>query len=185
MLCLETKAILDIGCGTGEVAEAIKIRNAGQYMIGADISTKRLAIAKKNRVLDDFVLCDIRFLPFRNNSVDSVLCLEVIEHLEKSEGTEVLKDLEKVGRKQVIVTTPVGYAKEPSTISDLEFLKHLSGWTPLEFKDRGYKVRGMIGPKMPMMPSFIAYWLSFFFCPTYFLPDYSYEMICTKNLDKR
>ena len=180
MLRSETKTILDAGCGFGEASEAIKIRNPSLHIIGAEVSLERLCSAKKRGFLDDSVLCDIRYLPFRNSSVDTVLCIEVIEHLKKTEGVHVLKDLEIIGCKQVIVTTPVGYAKEPSTVSGIDFLKHISGWTPLEFKGRGYKVRGMIGPKMSILPNFVAYWISFIFCPTYFLPNLSYVMICVK-----
>jgi len=54
-------------------------------------------------------LCDVRKLPFKQKSFDTVLCMEVIEHLEKEEAIRLIEDMEKIARKKIIITTPVGF----------------------------------------------------------------------------
>jgi 2-polyprenyl-3-methyl-5-hydroxy-6-metoxy-1,4-benzoquinol methylase len=69
------------------------------YTVGLD--------AKKNNAHDDYVLCDVRHMPVKDKSFDVVLCIEVLEHLEREEGINLIRAMEKVARRQVILTTPV------------------------------------------------------------------------------
>lgn len=83
--------ILDIGCGEGRhTIEAC--RQQGTRCVGADVGIKTLVETKKkiifHQALDD--LCcksvdlscmDVTCLPFKNNSFDTVICSEVLEHI--------------------------------------------------------------------------------------------------------
>ena len=73
-------------------------------------------------------------------------------HSEKTEEMRVLKDLERIGRKQIVLATPVGYNEDPITLNGITLLEHISGWAPSEFENGGYVVRGMICPR------FRAFW---------------------------
>ena len=159
--------------------ENINMRGWRTWRIGADIDLRNLVHCKRRMTYDEVILCDARRLPFRTRSVDCMFCVELIEHLPKSDGMTFLEDAERIARKQVIVTTPVGYVEAHGSRSSL--LQHVSGWQPEEFRDRGYKVRGMIGPIS--LPMHAAYWISHILCPTYFSPDLSHEMICVKRID--
>jgi SAM-dependent methyltransferase len=176
-------SLLDVGCGKGAIAEVIKlVGNRKMFIVGVDAYLPYLKHCKGKGLYDDLVLCDARFLPFKKSSFDAVLAIEVIEHLQKRDGVSFLKQVEEVACRQVIVSTPVGFMetfhKNLERFED-ELLRHKSGWSPEEFKELGYKVRGSVGPSI--LPRDLAYWLSFVLPFTYFTPNVAYSMICIKN----
>ncbi len=73
-------------------------------------------------------------------SVDTIFILDVIEHLEKDQGTVLVNLAMKVARRQVIIFTPLGFMPQHySEIGDgwgnvehNELQNHRSGWTPNE-----------------------------------------------------
>lgn len=81
----ETGTILDVGCGKGEPAMFIN-RNGGYFTIGLDAFDPYLKHCKTCGIHDTYIQADVRSLPFTDNSFDSVICLEVLEHLEKEDG---------------------------------------------------------------------------------------------------
>lgn len=135
------KSILDVGCGKGEPMKFIN-RDKKFYTIGADIFELPLKECRRVGVHNDLVLCDIRSLPFKEKNFDIVLCLTVIEHLEKEEGEKLLREMEAIARKQVIISTPVGRYKL-GTFDGNPYQEHKYIWDPTEFKKRGYNVRGV------------------------------------------
>ena len=46
---------------------------------------------------------------FDDDSVDTVMMLDLIEHLEKDAGFELLREANRVARKQIVVFTPLGF----------------------------------------------------------------------------
>ncbi len=80
---------------------------------------------------------------FTDNSVDTIFFLDVIEHLEKPDGLELIAHAERIARKQAIVFTPLGFmaqhVNEDMTdawgLSGGNFQEHLSGWLPEDFTD--------------------------------------------------
>jgi ubiquinone/menaquinone biosynthesis C-methylase UbiE len=78
--------ILDAGCSSG--VYSLESSSKGARIIGIDISTRsvRTALkAVKNVNLCDktqFVVADICNQPFRSNSFDKTLCVDVLEHVE-------------------------------------------------------------------------------------------------------
>lgn len=186
MLDKRSTTILDVGCGTGAFPSMLKLRGTEiPFIVGVDLYLPYLRQCKDKELYNDVVLCDVRCIPFRNSSFDAVLTIDAIEHLPKEDGLNFLRQLEKLCVRQVILTTPVGFMEvhhNPGAhLKPLEdrLLKHRSGWLPHEFRIRGYKVRGMIGPSC--IPKDIAYWLSFILPMTYFAPAASYSMICTRR----
>ena len=179
MLNKSVKSILDVGCREGAAMQSINLRRLHIWRLGVDLDLESLRRCKKSSIYDDIILCDARWLPLSSKCLDCVLCIEFIEHLKKKDAIRFLEDIEKIARKQTIITTPVGYIKEPPSYSPL--LQHVSQWHPGEFRSKEYNVKGMIGPSF--LPMVLAYWLSHIFCLTYFWPELSHEMICVKHLD--
>lgn len=79
-----------------------------------------------------------------DKSVDTVFALEFIEHLEKEDGLRMLREAERVARRQVVIGTPKGYYHqhyEDPTVPDRWGLDgafwqtHRSGWEPEDFGD--------------------------------------------------
>jgi len=179
MLDKNMVSILDIGCREGGAVENINLRGWQIWRVGVDLDLESLRHCKEISAYDEVVLCDALRLPLRSKSLDGIFCIEFIEHLAKSDGITFLEDLERVAKRQIIITTPVGYMKEPSSCSTL--MQHRSGWRPEELRARGYKVRGMIGPRF--LPMNVAYWISHILCFTYLWPEFSHAMICAKHPD--
>ena len=72
--------ILDLGCGSGIYAQHIRKLECQCDYVGCDIDAKVLRYAHRGPNIG-YVLCDIQRLPFRQRSVQVVLCSEVLEHL--------------------------------------------------------------------------------------------------------
>ena len=124
--------VLDAGCGKGWAWRYFAQNNSVTYAVAVDIWLEGLKEVKKHNLYHDYVLADVRFLPFRDNCFDTVLLLQVIEHLPRAEGEALLARLERIA-SIIVVGTPVGFLRQPH---------HLSGWDPKDFTDRGYVVTG-------------------------------------------
>jgi 2-polyprenyl-3-methyl-5-hydroxy-6-metoxy-1,4-benzoquinol methylase len=76
--------VLDIGCGTGRLGEAIKARQRAE-VIGVELIDEA-ACEAKNR-LDQVLVGDIEQMemPFAADSFDAVICADVLEHLTDPE----------------------------------------------------------------------------------------------------
>lgn len=90
-------------------------------------------------VLDDVIMADIRFLPFRRNIAGIVLLLDVIEHLKKSEALKLLNFVEAIVKKYTVIllSTPYGFIPQDS-VDDNPYQRHLSGWLPKELMSKGF-----------------------------------------------
>lgn len=147
---LKNKQILDIGCGKGMVGFLIRTQRdlMNSTLIGMDISKSFLSFSKKHNIYDKLVVGDItKKLPFKDNSVDLIICSEVIEHMKKEIGEKLLNEIDRIVAKngRVIITTPNVWLEMPSKNY---FDQHHSLWTVNDFTKRGYTVRG-IGIKLP------------------------------------
>jgi len=184
----KSSSILDIGCGKGEVTRAINLHRKRSFRIGVEIFASCAKYCKEEKVYDDCVISDIRYLPFRKKSFDSILCIEVIEHLEKNDGLQLINDLEEIARRQVIISTPVIPFRLSSKEFDLDefdgnvFQIHKSVWSPGEFRKQGYKVIGEL-PIIPLIPKgrFLAWFLPLI-CLVYFTPNKASSILCVKNI---
>ncbi len=77
-------------------------------VVGIDIFKSYLDEAKGKGVYQELILGDVRHLPLKDKSFDVVICMEVLEHLEKVDGEKLLGELERVAKRQVLLSTPVG-----------------------------------------------------------------------------
>lgn len=80
-----------------------------------------------------------------DNSIDSIFLLDIIEHIEKDVGLDIIQHAERIARQQIIVFTPLGFMpqhvesgsgeKDGWGLSGAQYQEHLSGWTPDDFSD--------------------------------------------------
>ena len=150
----EAESILDVGCGWGEPVIFIN-RHRKFKVIGIDIFRPYLEQARYEGAYESLVLGDVRALPFNNRSFDTVLCMEVLEHLGKKDGRRLLSELERVARSQVLLTTPTGkYEQDPYDGNPHQRHKHV--WRARELMEelsrRGYKVKGLGIKGLPREP---------------------------------
>ncbi|OGM21477.1 hypothetical protein A2955_00995 [Candidatus Woesebacteria bacterium RIFCSPLOWO2_01_FULL_37_19] len=181
---LENKVILDVGCGKGINAYLIRVTRdlSGSTLVGLDINKDYLDFCKKFNIYDNLVKQNLPKLPFKDKSIDFLLCTEVIEHLKKKDGEKLLKEIDRVCRGRALITTPnVVFGTIPNKYED----SHNSDWRSPDFRGFGYKVYG-IGFKTTVLHNDpllkIKQALYFFATPfAYFIPQISGILVCVKD----
>lgn len=139
------RTVLDIGCGKGLVA-GYGIRRKDVCMVGVDIFEPDLRIARERGAHDTHILSDARFLPFKEKSFDAVMCLELLEHLDREEGLRLIRNAEAIAVRKVIISTPVGFLDVDAGANRSQqdefnpYQDHKGGWEPGELRALGYKV---------------------------------------------
>jgi SAM-dependent methyltransferase len=107
----------DIGCGPGVFTRYMSLR--AKHLIGADIdrdSLERVKSRHRNLQNVDFAVTVVDSLPFSDDLLDTVLFLEVLEHLEDDGAAlrEIWRVLRPNGRLVVSVPVPPGEVNEDS-----------------------------------------------------------------------
>jgi len=178
------KTFVDCGCGNGvwgflyKVATLSRKESKDTLLIGLDLDFKCLIFCKRHKIYDCLIRADVRYLPLRCKTIDILLASELIEHLKKEDGYLFLKEVERVCRGIIVITTPNGYLPMPT---------HISGWSPKEFKKLKYKVHG-IGLKYAKLhfgklPKWFRGTLAYISTPiSYIVPELSEVLICIKEI---
>lgn len=188
----QAQSILDVGCGNGWGMPFIN-KQKRSYTVGMDIFEPYLTYAKKQLTHDDYVLCDIHRLPVKRKSFDIVMCLEVLEHLEKEEGRRLLEEMEAIAKRQVIISLPVGRFPQYPEVGDDPYQEHKSSWQPGELRSYGYKIRGyglpLVGgahgllSRLPQPLSSVRRFIWIVASSiSYFAPELAGWMVCVKKL---
>lgn len=87
------RKVLDVGCGTGEMARDF----LGADYSGIDISPEYIAYAKNNRV-GQFLVMDATKMQFPDNSFDAVLVMAILHHLNDSDTEAIFSEVRRVLR---------------------------------------------------------------------------------------
>ncbi len=94
---LDSKSVLDIGCGYGWFEIHSVDRNV-KNIVGIEISEEGIQTAKNN--LNDpkigLAIADSIMLPFKDRCFDTVVCWEVIEHIPKKTETYLFQEIVRV-----------------------------------------------------------------------------------------
>ncbi|OGK64666.1 hypothetical protein A2262_02090 [Candidatus Roizmanbacteria bacterium RIFOXYA2_FULL_41_8] len=93
------KTLLDVGCGTGELVHNLRL--LGVDARGVELSPDALAMARDN-VKPFLSQGDAEKLPFKNNSFEMVISIDVLEHLERSKLQKVVNETVRVAKKAVL-----------------------------------------------------------------------------------
>lgn len=92
-------SILDLGCGYG--AYSLALAGEGRHCVGGDVNMKYLSSALSSGLP---VVAVDSVLPFPDRSFDTVILLEVVEHVPELEN--ILREAFRVARRNVLVTVP-------------------------------------------------------------------------------
>jgi SAM-dependent methyltransferase len=191
MIDNESRTILDIGSGKGEPMKFLN-RQRKFYTVGIDIFEPYLKKCKESGYHNEYILCDARKLPFRRKTFDAVICTEVLEHLEREDGLNLLKMMQEIATIQVIITTPVGtYDQDPYDQNPHQEHKHI--WNHQEMKALGYQVKLLglrsiggktgFGSRMPKLFKPLTNVLWVIAGPLVILfPSLAGEMVCLKKV---
>jgi SAM-dependent methyltransferase len=173
--------VLDVGCGMGLPVRCLRILGLSAKVIGIDIYGDYLKRVKKSGLYDDCVLASVKYLPFRHNSFDSVICLQVLEHLPKTDGVVLLGSLINVANK-VVLTTPVGFVENNIGSANV-FQDHKSGWYPRDLRALGFKVKGYGGVGVARLVTFKPFMVfNVVFVPLIiYLPELAFHMFAVRE----
>jgi len=184
------ESLLDVGCG-----ESSPIQHFAREIpqrIGVDAHAPSIELSRQRGIHNDYRVMDILAIgkSFGARSVDCVVVLDVIEHLEKSDGHRLLNLIETIARKRVVVYTPNGFLPQPPETRN-EWQLHRSGWTAPEMRDRGYRIIGIGGWRPLRGPWALPRWRPRFLWERLALltesrlesrPDSAFQLLCVKEI---
>lgn len=194
------KTILDLGCGDGNLMELLA--DGKKWKItGVDLFLKNVKTASKRNLFTEVFKDDIvKFVKkqIRNKKkYDVVFCSQVIEHIDRKRGEELLFLIELITRQRIIVGTPREFMEQPpSYLGNNPHQVHKSGWSEEDFRKRGYKVygvgfsplwseKGLIRINNNMVAAAFFIVASFLFSPVvYSIPKIAAGILCIKNIKK-
>jgi len=135
--------VLDLGCGWGAPMLFLN-RHKRFKTLGIDSHIPFLNQCTRNRSHTVVQRGDIRWYAsqYPDGCFDIVMCLQTLEHLDRDDGEKLVKDMIRVARKQVIITTDVGEFVQ-SAYEDNPDLEHKYVWSVEELKAFGFCVYGM------------------------------------------
>lgn len=100
-----TVSLLDVGTGLADIPRRARL-DAQQdgitlTTIGVDEATSLLVATRE--CLTHAVCADALSLPFRNRSVDIVMCSQLLHHFETRDAVRLVRELNRVARRAVII----------------------------------------------------------------------------------
>lgn len=181
-------SVLDVGCGGDSPLSHVKKTFLSH---GVDAHKPSILKSKKKKIHDNYTVGNITKLGryFKTNSFDTVIALDVIEHFPKNEAFKLIKDMERIARKKVILLTPNGFYPQDGYDSN-PYQIHKSGWNTQDLRKIGYKLYGLRGLKylrgdyatIKYKPWIVVGSLSFISEPLLFkLPGLSYDLFAVKE----
>lgn len=185
----KSSSVLDVGCGASSPLG--NIRKTFQS-VGIDLFQKSITESKQKKVHDKYINGNILELQkyCKKKSFDTVIALDVIEHFKKKDGLQLIKKMENVAKKRVIILTPNGFYPQDE-INGNPYQRHLSGWSVTDFRKLGYHVYGLRGLKylrgnyasITVKPWFFWGIIAYISEPLLlFIPNFSYHIFAVKDM---
>ena len=132
--------VLDLGCGPSSPLQHCNVA----WTVGVEAYPPYIRESAQAGIHSACVLGDVTRLGFAPKSVDAVIVIEVLEHLEREDGEALLNQAARWARKRVIVTTPNGFLPQRA-LGGNPRQRHRSGWTVDEMRRRGFRAYGLAG----------------------------------------
>lgn len=144
------RKIIDLGCGEGITLGKI-IQKFPQFKaLGIDNDPEKIKICRQHHL--SVKLADIVHLPFKANSFDCALLIEVIEHLEVNQVNQAIEEIHRILKPdgRLIVLFPHDRNFKIGRLLTLKFKEafydygHVHQWQPAEarkiFQKAGFKI---------------------------------------------
>lgn len=184
ILDLKGKKVLDCGCGKGINGYMMRVTRdtSGARMIGLDYNADYLSFCRAHKVYDEYIRSNLPKTPLKNKSVDFLLCIEVSEHLAKSDGRKLVSVIDRVCRGWTLITTPnVSFQTIKAEHEDARYSLRSAD----DLRGRGYKVYE-VGLKVVLNPGDfllrLKQALHYSFTPvSYLIPELGSTLICVKD----
>ena len=161
------RTILDLPCGTGRFTGALA--RDGYEVVGSDISLEMLQKAAtldagkkvdgQPTVIHGFVQANAEHLPLRSDSLDCVVCIRFMMHVDPATRVRMLREFRRVSRRWAVVDYRHKYTFR--YLLSHTFGKLGLGRTPLsrvsrqdleqEFRDAGFVIREVVRVSAPLL----------------------------------
>ncbi|MDF3021140.1 MAG: SAM-dependent methyltransferase, type 11 [Steroidobacteraceae bacterium] len=156
------RTILDLPCGTGRFTGALA--REGFEVVGSDISHEMLKKAAsipdgKQKAIYGYLQANAEHLPLRTDSLDCVVCIRFMMHVDAATRVRMLNEFRRVSRRWVIVDYRHKYTFR--YVLTHTFGKLGLGRSPLdrvsredleqEFRDAGLSIRSVIRVSAPLL----------------------------------
>lgn len=190
-LCKELSGcstVLDLGCGPNSLLGKTEV----PFSVGVELFEPYLKKTKEKEIHNEYIKANIMDVEFDQDSFDAVICIDVLEHLTKKEGQELIKKMEKWAIKKMIIFTTNGFVTQ-NHVDDNPLQIHKSGWSYDELKALNFNIFGLAGWKFLVgseaefkyKPKLIFLGFSVLTRRIYYyLPQLAFEILCVKILSK-
>jgi ubiquinone/menaquinone biosynthesis C-methylase UbiE len=156
---LKFESLLDAGCGEGIVFDLISQRFECQ-IVGMDYDPSRLDSARERQGTALLLTGDVHTLPFKDNSFDLVLALELLEHV--GNPRKALAEAQRVTRRYLLASVP----REPwwrlGNMARLKYLRdfgntpeHINHWSRSGFIEFVAEKFSIVKVKTPVLWTFV------------------------------
>ena len=128
----KTGLLLDLGCGPGFLHEYFL--KVGIEAVGVEIVKRKVLQAKKNTPKGNFILADGCKLPFKNESFDTVITNDVLEHVPYTLANPMLSDVKRALKAKGMFYISVAnkyQIHEPHTLIPLLTWFPSACWNPI------------------------------------------------------
>lgn len=124
MLSADSGSFLDVGVGPGALLNLLTLNPHATKVCGIDIReySKLVTIAPAL----DIKIMSVDRMTFLDDEFDTVICMEVLEHIELPQFRKALEELRRVAKRKLFMTVPLNepeplppYHKLRFTLSDV------------------------------------------------------------------
>lgn len=132
--------VLDIGCGIMQAIDGLSCK----MILGCDIFPRYLDEIKHK--YPTIVLGVDEIQKFRDESYDIVIALDVVEHVDHQKAIKMIRDMQDIARKKVIIYTPRKFDENEESVSNAwglgynEHQRHKCLVSKKELEDLGFNV---------------------------------------------
>lgn len=120
--------LIDVGCGNGLFT--VPLTEIFNFVVGVDVSKAMIKRCREKRANLDFVMASATDLPIKDNAVDAVLSLSLLQHLRTRQNAEkALKEISRTATKNSFIF--LTFWDTPN--SPTKFVKEI-------LKNMGYKI---------------------------------------------
>lgn len=146
--------ILDVGCGFGRWGALLTTNywethltkpDARPSITGCDGHLPNVDLARQSGFYKEVLHITFPPLPFSSDSFDTVLLMDVVEHLDEKNGGKLIDEAKRIAARRVVLSTPnwPAFRGGHATISGWNDLEaHLSYWSRCSLRRLGFRLYG-------------------------------------------
>ena len=184
---VDCSSVLDLGCGRHSMVPIIP---SSIDTVGVELFEPHYLEAVAKGRHKKYIRHDIRTVEFPDRSFDAVVMLDVLEHLTKEEGEDLLRKMSRWARKKVVIFTPNGFLHQEEYDGN-PYMEHRSGWTSAEMGALGFRVYGVRGFKSWVAhffhhdddkPGLLSRLLDLSQIVTYHMPAKAFQIFAVKKI---